>query len=560
MLICCMAFIAFVLYFIPSHTNYVRQHDEFDGNFSSRHLLVKSGQFFETNPTATVMGSMNGLPRAVFVRFTEPVALLMYFFGSLTGYAISFVLIRLVAFLGIFLIGRDFLKFNKQQYGILFLVALCFACLPYNTSYCLSICGTPLAFWAFLNIITKNKIKVSLLTLFLYALSSNFILVGFHVCVVFFCIACWYSIKSKKINWLPFIAIMVLGVSYVLSDYMLFYNHLFNSSYQSSRLGFDKELSLNLKGVIGVSFLNFFTGEYNSAHYFGYLFIPFILYFLYTYYKYKSEDAKKGLLFFTTLIFCAMASAIFDWEKMSGFYNVFSFAKVFNLKRFISLVPGLFFCVALISVLTVTNMKSKVASASVILVLILCFTLEWRGNMARVLSSFDCKGITIKGDSPHTFDEFFNTQLYKDIKKEIGNDTTSNVVNFGLLPSACKYAGIKVLDDYQGDYPLSYKLEFRKVIAGELNKSEALKDLFDNWGSKCYLWSSNSFENKLSTIKGFALEPSLNIDTKQLLKLNCKYILSSIIIGNSKELGLNPQKVFVSRVNNQAVILYKITS
>ncbi len=554
----CTLFIVFIVYFIPAHSHNVRQHDEYDGNFTSRHLIVSSGQFFETNPTSIVYGSMNGLPRAAFVRFTEPIALLMYFFGSLSGYAISFILIRLVAFLGIFLIGKDFLKFNKQQFGILFLVALCFACLPYNTSYCLSICGTPIAVWAFLNVLNKSRLKVSFLTLFLYALSSNFVLVGFHICLVFFCLATWLSFKNKKINWLPFLAILFLGIVYVFSDYMLFYNHLLNTNYQSSRSVFDKVLTLNLKGVIGVSLINFFNGEFNGANYFGCLFIPFLLYYLHNFRHVNATNNLIGFQFLFIAILCSTASAFFDWEKLAGFYNTFSFAKVFNLKRFISLVPGFFFCAVLASVLFIINKGNRWSYGSVVILLLLFFTLAWRGNVARNLSSFECNGITIKGDEPHTFDEFFNVELYKTIKKEIGKDTVGNVVSFGLLPSACKYVGLNVLDDYQSDYPLSYKLEFRKIIEGELNKSKELKDLFDNWGSKCYLQSASTQENTLSSLNGFYFEKSLAINTKQLQKLNCKYILSSIIIGNSNELGLKFQKVVVSRLNFKAIILYRI--
>ena len=126
------------------------------------------------------------------------------------------------------------------------------------------------------------------------------------------------------------------------------------------------------------------------------------------------------------------------------------------------------------------------------------------------------------------------------------------------MPSPCKYFGFHVLDDYQGDYPLKYKQEFRKIISKEIEKSNVYKGIFDGWGSMCYLLSANEVEDKLKSINGFAFEPRLDINTNQLKKMNCKYILSSIIIGNSNQLNLRFEKVYVSSITNTYILLYKL--
>ncbi len=552
-------FIVFLFYFIPASNHNIRQHDEFDGNFTSRYLIVNSGAFFETNPGTIIYGTMNGLPRANFVRFTEPVALLMYLFGSLPGYAIAFIIMRLVAFLGIYVLGRDFLKFDNEKKGILILISVCFACLPYNTSYFLSIAGIPIAFWAFLNIKNKQRLRISFITLVLFAVSSNFVLVGFHLCFVFGLIALFYSIKHKKIYWLLFAAIAATGITYILTEYMMFYMHLFNHSYHSSREGFEKLLSLNLKGVLGISFTNIFLGEYNATNYFGYLFMPFMTYYVFIIIKDNHDPVNRlAVLFIVVTIMCALLTTVFDWNKMGFFYETFSFAKIFNLKRFISILPGLFFIILMFTLMSINTKKNKVLHVVTLLTLYLFFILIWRGNISRNRSSFNCTGLTINGDRPNTFNQFFNENMYKQIKKDIGKDSVNNVISFGLLPAPCKYVGLNVLDDYQGDYPLEYKQQFRKVIAREIDKSLQLKELFDGWGSKCYLYSANEIANTLQTKNGFEYEPNLEIDTEQLKKMNCKYILSSILIGNSKDLNLEFQKVYVSALNKQSIILYKL--
>jgi hypothetical protein len=552
-------FLGFIVYFIPAPSHEIRLHDEFDGNFTSRHLIINSGSFFETDPAKIVHGTMNGLPRANFFRFTEPVTLLMYLFGSLTGYAVAFILMRIAAFAGIFLLGRDHLNFEKENKGLLLLVSLCFASLPFNTSYFLSIAGVPLAVWAFLNIKNNQKVRLSFLVLVLFAISSNFVLVGFHSCFVFGCIALYYSFRQRQIHWKLFGAVMALGATYVLTEYQMFYMHFFNHGYVSSRQGFEKVLSLNVKGVVGITFSNVFSGEYNAANYFGYLFIPFILGFAVLAWKNREEEINQtGLLFLVVLIACGFFAVLFDWNKMSSFYQLFSFAKVFNLKRFISLVPGLFFITLLFTFYLLNKKKSKVMHLVTVISLIGLFVLEWRGNISRGRSSFDCKGITTKADDPNTFDQFFNERVYRQIKTDLGKDSLNNVISYGLLPSPCKYAGLHVLDDYQSDYPLEYKQQFRKVIAKEIAKSIALKDYFDGWGSKCYMHSANEFENHLQTKYNFAYEPKLEIDTEQLIAMNCHYILSAVLIGNAHELHLEFQRAYVSSIDKRCILLYKL--
>ena len=551
--------IGFLFYFIPAPNNIIRIQDEFDGNFTSRHLIVNSGDFFEINPTKIVYGTMNGLPRANFVRFSEPIAFLMFLFGSLTGYAIAFIFIHLVAFFGIYLIGKQFLNVKKENLGILVLISLCFACLPFNASYCLSVSGIPIAFLAFLNIYFKRNIKISLLTLIGFAICSNFVLVGFHLCVIFGLLSLYFSLKEKKIQWLLFLSIFLAAITYVMSEYMMFYEHLFNHDYQSSRQAFDKELTLNFKGVVGVTFIHLFSGEYNAANYLGYIFIPFILYYVAYVIKVKKNKINSiGLLMIITFLTCGFLSTVFDWTKMDFFFETFGFAKIFNLKRFILIVPGLFFIVLVFALLTINRAKKEIPHIITLVTLLVFFVFLWRGNISRSRSSYNCNGLEISGEDNLTFNQFFDETIYMRIKKDIGFDSVNNVINYGLLPSPCKYFGFHVLDDYQGDYPLKYKQEFRKIISKEIEKSNVYKGLFDCWGSMCYLLSANEVEDKLKSINGFAFEPRLDINTNQLKKMNCKYILSSIIIGNSNQLNLRFEKVYVSSITNTYILLYKL--
>lgn len=552
-------FLFFLFWFFPGENNYVRLQDDVDGAFSSRHLIINSGEFFNPDPASTVQGSMNGIPRAIWPRFTDPFHLLMYVFGNLNGYALTFLILRLIGFLGIYLLGRDYTdNENPFQMTIVVAVAVAFATLPFNPSYGLTVSGVPLAFWSFFNLKHRRKMLWSHLYFFIFAFTSFFVLVGFHICLVFGLIVLVYSIKQKRMDYLMFGNVMLLGIWFILADYMLFYLHLCVDDYESSRQVFSKELGLNWKGVIGTSFIYLFNGEYNASNYLGTILLPVFIQGMYLSFRLKTDASEKHMLKLFLILFLGsgIVAAILDWKGMKLVYDNIPLFNFFNFKRFITLLPGLFFMLVLFLSVVVFRLGKMNFKYALLGIFFTFFIFNWRGNISRLKNSFNCNGWHINGETLITFNEFMNVNQYKEIKSSIPNGI--NVINFGISPAPCKYNGIKVLDDYQGDYPLTYKQDFRKIIEKEIAKSKKLKDVFDGWGSKCYLYSANQLEGKLSTRSGFAVETNFEINTSQLRTMNCGYILSGIIIDKPYKLGLQFEKVVVSHLNFSTIFLYKV--
>jgi len=65
----------------------------------------------------------------------------------------------------------------------------------------------------------------------------------------------------------------------------------------------------------------------------------------------------------------------------------------------------------------------------------------------------------------NTFDNYYNFQDYKIIKKIVGE---KRVISIGLDPLIAVANDIPVVDGYHNLYPLSYKKKFRKIIKQEL--------------------------------------------------------------------------------------------
>lgn len=102
------------------------------------------------------------------------------------------------------------------------------------------------------------------------------------------------------------------------------------------------------------------------------------------------------------------------------------------------------------------------------------------------------------------------------------------------------YNEIPSVDFYHNLYPLEYKHKFRKVIAKELEKDPSLQAYFDNWGNRCYIFSSELGRNYLYGKNSEIREVNnLEIDTESLRDLGCSYIISAVKINNAGQLDIN---------------------
>lgn len=114
------------------------------------------------------------------------------------------------------------------------------------------------------------------------------------------------------------------------------------------------------------------------------------------------------------------------------------------------------------------------------------------------------------------------------------------IVSLGIDPAAALYHGFYCLDGYSNNYPLSYKQNFQKIIEPELAKSEYLRDNFEKWGNRCYLFSAECPGYYTIEKNGFFFT-DYTISTKDLQELAGAYpvyLLSAAYIQNAEESGL----------------------
>ena len=111
------------------------------------------------------------------------------------------------------------------------------------------------------------------------------------------------------------------------------------------------------------------------------------------------------------------------------------------------------------------------------------------------------------------------------------------VVSLGIDPAAALYHGFFCLDGYSNNYSVEYKHAFRKILEPELAKSEYLTGYFDDWGNRCYLFSSECPGYYTVEKNGFYFQ-NYEINAKALKELGGDYLLSAAYIANGAEQGL----------------------
>lgn len=138
-----------------------------------------------------------------------------------------------------------------------------------------------------------------------------------------------------------------------------------------------------------------------------------------------------------------------------------------------------------------------------------------------------------------TWQQFYAEDLFRQVDDLIGRPKEEyRVVSLGIYPAAASYNGFYCLDAYSNNYDVEYKHEFRKVISGELIKSDYLTDWFDHWGNRCYIVLAQTnnyftFEKRWGTVIR-----DTDLAWEQLRTMGCDYIISAAYIIDADRMGL----------------------
>jgi len=157
-----------------------------------------------------------------------------------------------------------------------------------------------------------------------------------------------------------------------------------------------------------------------------------------------------------------------------------------------------------------------------------------------------------------TVKEFYSVELFNEIKEFIGMPVDKyRVASIGLHPAISQYNGFYTLDTYNNFYPLSYKYQFRKIIAKELEKNKTIRTYFDEWGGRCYLFSAELGKHYMFKKHSKRTLKNLELNIEAFKDMGGKYIFSAVPIENAIENRLHLDKIFSSKQSPWKIYLYK---
>jgi hypothetical protein len=546
-----VVFVTMATYFLPflllgSHS-YITIHDNLDGEFVVNYLLVKTGTALSFGNSSTVANIMNGLPRAALPSGLNVTVLLFYVFTPAWAYIVNFILVHIVAFCGMFLLLRKHFLTKDDDYLLAGAIAICFFLVPYYTTYGISVAGQPLLAYAFLNIRNGQRNWKDYLIVLLFPLWSDIALIApFAVSALALILAIDW-VRSRSLNKPFLVALMLLVSAYGALQYQLVYSILGSHTFVSNRTSWNRWTDLNVSSNLRKTFellpiTQYHTGSFST--------LPVIVAVGSALVLLVARKRRAGLL-----DVLAIAIALICLEY--GFYDWLAWLapRSFNASRYYFLLPLLWMLVFALSLKELKRDKWGFAIAWCLIAVqagaILKFNTEYANNVGLLAG---------KHVYEPSFSRFFAQDLFGDIDRYIAKPKESyRVVTIGMHPTVAQFNGFYTLDGYLTNYSLAYKQRFRRIIWKELNKDSKLRDYFDGWGNRCYVFSSELGLNELCSGNNHYVLHNLDLDMEQVRAMGGEYVISAARIEDSAQNGLTLEKEFSSANSFWHLYLYHLT-
>jgi hypothetical protein len=531
-------------FFLLGKNAYVLIHDNLDIKFLILKILSESEMIFA--PSSTIIEQYMNVPRASLGSEFDFTLLLFYLFEPFTAYSINQTLIRLIAFIGMYLLINRYV-FQSKEKIYSYAISLLYALLPFDSVAGLSVAGLPLITYVFLNLRFGNDNRRDWIILFLFPFYSSFVF-SMLFFITFVSFVWLFDACKKKVTKKFTIALLCFVIIYLIVNYRLVDVFVFGmgEDFVTHRSEF-KSTPIGIKKSIAISLHHFLFGQYHAHSHHG-LLIPFIgIIFLINLFS-----KKKDRLF---ILLCILNVTISLWYGFAGseiLKPLTDLIKLFlpiQITRFHFLTPLIWFILFALAIRYLIFNYDFRNSKLIVWVIIISST---------VLMFFKSDFINEYRMNNITYNQFYSENLFENIEKFIDKEQKNyKVVSIGIHPSIAAYNGFYTLDGYSVLYDLNYKKQFREIIASELKKNEILRSYFDEWGSRVYVFSNEIGQNYLRK-KNDAYPININLNTSKLYEMGGRYIFSTYKIKNYIENNLKMLKIFSDNKSVWKIYLYEV--
>lgn len=526
-----------VPYLILGEDAIFNYHDQLDGELIA--YILQARHLFRGDTLPEFMGGVSKTaltmpaPGFVFLFLTGhyfAALLSMQMIGSLTGY------------LGMYLLAREVDVWE----GIAMATAVLFAYLPFLPVYGLSQYGIPLLFWCVLQLRRNRHMAAAYLYVACYALTSSLVLVGFGLLgmgVVWFFRLLWKQrerVFAFLGAWLLLLGIYIVENSRLLGELL---------GLGGARVSHKSEYVLAAAPFFQTLWQNLTKGGQHSEDYHLFL-LAAALAALMAGFALRQGQVRRlqrviGICLLWNLLF--LIGAAF-WDSGAGVFlrSHMAALRAFQVNRLLWIAPVFWYltfaCGGMICLKLLLHWKRKVMG------ILMCAVFGCAAAAAgvQILLAGDMKSNIQKLRNPDygilSLKDYFAIgvmeQAEEFLRQEEGLEQSDyRVVSLGIDPAAALYHGFYCLDGYSNNYPVDYKHDFRRVLAPELERSDYLREYFDDWGNRCYLFSSEC-PGYYTIEKGGFYFQDYRLDAGALKELGGDYLLSAAYIANGEEQGL----------------------
>lgn len=559
-------------------------HDQLDGEviaylLKARHLWDDSGILPEFMNGAAKTALTLPAPACVLLYRWLPAwsaLACMQVVGSLTGYLGMYLLLMYVA--------QGSQKLSRRQGMKAFLamaVGCLYAYLPFLPVYGLSQYGLPLLLYSVFRLGEADSNRKTYIAAYLYVIffgvNSSLVLAGFAVLGIW---ALWEVITLLKkrfragqgIGWLLLLTVYLLENGALLREIIGGVGEISHKS----------EYSLTPVAFWGQLWTNLLQGGQHSVDYHRWILVLAVCFVAVTGIRVGISKNKKSvtglerelLLSCGGILLFAFAAAVWDSGVGVSIRSGLGALKGFQANRVLWLSPCLwYFALGCCLFMTVEYLPGKQETvegarkwlAAGGLLLAVGATLL---TAAQVLLKSNLKpNVQKMMDSDYramSFRDYYAVGVLEQVQQYIRDNFAEEpkdyrVVSLGIDPAAALYHGFYCLDGYSNNYDLAYKHRFREIIAPELAKSEYLKEQFDGWGNRCYLYSAEC-PGYYTVQKGGFYFQNYEINAQSLKELGGRYLLSAAYIDHCEDTGLElvREDPFETEDSYYRIYLYRV--
>lgn len=530
-------------------------HDNLDSNFVWLKVLTESHTVF-ADSAQIVPNMMGGLPRGSFDSELNVIVWLYAIFPPFTAYVLNLLLISGAAFAGMWLLADRHLAGTREPGSqadesarvIAIWVAFAFALLPFWPGGGLSVAGLPLALYAFLNVREHGgRWSDWLIILGIPFYSSIVLSFAFFLLLGLIFL---HDMAQRTARPSFVVATFAMAACYVLVEHRLVAGMFLHQGAVSHRVEFRGSVASN-SAALELAWHDFVRGQYHAASVHTYVLMPVTLACALMFAGSGRRGARQLLV---VVALCVAAAAMCGLLKASFMHPTemrIPLLRTFNFGRVHFMHPLLWHVGFALSLLLLAARWPKLPPALWMLPAL---------AQVVVLGAVGQSRAIIGGDRV-PYRKFYATEQVEELKRYIGKPPDSyRVASLGIDPAVALYNGLYTVDGYCANYPIDYKRKFREVIAGELARDAKLRDYFDGWGSRAYLYSSALSACSAECTKG--RKPThvhgLQFDMTALAHLGARYLLSAVTIDDATRMGLRFMKRFESPGSAWHMSLYEV--